>query len=92
MCRLLGVSRSVYYTWLERPPSQCLIDGNRLLRLIRELHEASGDLRQVCRNCRLAQDFITSYTPQRTGLIERLFCSLKEVSVWQHQFSSFEED
>ena len=42
MCRLLGVSRSGYYAWLERPPSQRSVDDNRLLGLIRESHEASG--------------------------------------------------
>ena len=42
LCHLLGVSRSGYYAWLERPPSQRSIDDDRLLRLIRESHEASG--------------------------------------------------
>ena len=42
LCRLLGVSRSGYYAWLERPPSQRFRDDDRLLRLIRASHEASG--------------------------------------------------
>ena len=42
MCRMLGVSRSGYYAWLERPPSQRSVDDSRLLGLIRESHEASG--------------------------------------------------
>ena len=42
MCRLLGVSRSGYYAWLEGSPSQRSIDDDRLLGLIRESHEASG--------------------------------------------------
>jgi len=42
MCRLLGVSRSGYYAWLERPPSQRSRDDDRLLGLIRESYEASG--------------------------------------------------
>ena len=42
MCRLLGVSRSGYYAWVERPPSQRSQDDDRLLGLIRESYEASG--------------------------------------------------
>ena len=42
MCRLLRVSRSGYYAWLERPPSQRSIDDNRFLGLIRESYQASG--------------------------------------------------
>lgn len=42
MCRLLRVSRSGYYAWLERPPSQRSIEDARLLDLIRESHAASG--------------------------------------------------
>ncbi len=42
MCHLLAVSRSGYYAWLERPPSQRSIDDDRLLGMIRESHEASG--------------------------------------------------
>ncbi len=34
--------------------------------------------------------FITPYTPQQNGLIERFFRTLKEECVWQHQFESFE--
>lgn len=42
MCRVLGVSRSGYYAWVARPPSQRSQDDDRLLGLIRESHEASG--------------------------------------------------
>lgn len=61
MCRILKVSRSGYYGWLIRPPSQRSIDNARLLGLIRESHEASGytygaprvlcDLREVGERC-----------------------------------------
>lgn len=51
----------------------------------------SRRFRQACRDYRLAQEFITPYTPQQNGLIERFFRSLKEECVWQHQFGSFEE-
>jgi putative transposase len=61
LCRVLNVSRSGYYAWLVRPPSQHAIDDARLLKLIRESYEASGriygaprilcDLREVGERC-----------------------------------------
>ncbi|WNM63966.1 integrase core domain-containing protein [Candidatus Nitrospira neomarina] len=47
--------------------------------------------RQAFRGYRLQQKFITSYTPEKNGLIERFFQSLKEECVWQHHFEGFEE-
>jgi putative transposase len=51
----------------------------------------SRRFRQACRFYRLEQEFITPYTPEQNGLIERFFRSLKEECVWQHNFASFEE-
>jgi transposase InsO family protein len=45
--------------------------------------------RAACRDYRLPQEFITPYTPEQNGLIERFFRSLKEECVWQHNFASF---
>ncbi len=49
----------------------------------------SRRFREACRFYRLPQEFITPYTPEQNGLIERWFRSLKEECVWQHQFRSF---
>jgi putative transposase len=49
----------------------------------------SRRFREACRFYRLPQEFITPYTPEQNGLIERWFRSLKEECVWQHQFHSF---
>lgn len=61
LCRVMNVSRSGYYAWLIRPPSQRAIDDMRLLKLIEQSHEASGriygaprilcDLREVGERC-----------------------------------------
>lgn len=51
----------------------------------------SRRFRHACRDYRLAQEFITPYTPEQNGLIERFFRTLKEECVWQHQFQTFEE-
>lgn len=47
--------------------------------------------REACQFYRLSQEFITRYTPEQNGLIERFFRSLKEECVWQHNFADFEE-
>jgi len=49
----------------------------------------SRRFRNACRFYRLPQEFITPYTPEQNGMIERWFRSLKEECVWQHQFHSF---
>jgi putative transposase len=45
--------------------------------------------RTACRDYRLKQEYITPYTPEQNGLIERFFPTLKEECVWQHNFLSF---
>ena len=47
--------------------------------------------RAACRDYRLSQEFITPYTPEQNGMIERFFRSLKEECVWQHNFVGFIE-
>ena len=49
----------------------------------------SRRFREACRFYRLQQEFITPYTPEQNGLIERWFRSLKEECVWQQQFGTF---
>ena len=51
----------------------------------------SQRFRKACRFYRLEQEYITPYTPEQNGLIERFFRSLKEECVWQHRFESFAE-
>lgn len=51
----------------------------------------SRRFRRACREYRLHQEFITPYTPEQNGVIERFFRSLKEECVWLHRFGSFAE-
>jgi putative transposase len=51
----------------------------------------SRRFRAACRDYRIKQEFITPYTPEQNGMIERFFRSLKEECVWQHNFRSFKE-
>lgn len=51
----------------------------------------SRRFRAACADYRLKQEFITPYTPEQNGLIERFFRTLKEECVWQHNFASFSD-
>ena len=44
---------------------------------------------RACRDYRLSQEFITPYTPEQNGMIERFFRSLKEECTWQYMFRGF---
>lgn len=67
-----------------RPPGQTPV-----LRSDNGLIFQSQRFREACRDYRLNQEFITPYTPEQNGLIERFFRSLKEECVWQTNFRSF---
>jgi len=51
----------------------------------------SRRFRAACRFYGLKQEFVTPYTPEQNGVIERFFRSLKEECVWQRVFRNFEE-
>ena len=51
----------------------------------------SRRFRAACRDYRLRQEFITPYTSQQNGLVERFFRSLKEERLWLHNLGSFTE-
>ena len=62
-----------------------------ILRSDNGLIFTSNRFREACKFYRLAQEFITPYTPEQNGLIERFFRSLKEECAWQHNFGGFDE-
>jgi len=62
-----------------------------LLRSDNGLVFQSRRFRATCSTYGLRQEFITPYTPQQNGMIERFFRSLKEECTWQHNFESFVE-
>ena len=41
---------------------------------------------KVVRRYGLDQEYITPYTPEQNGMIERFFGTLKSECVWQHRF------
>ena len=64
--------------------------GAPVLRSDNGLIFQSRRFRQACRDYRLQQEFITPYTPEQNGIVERFFRSFKEECVWQHTFQTFE--
>jgi putative transposase len=67
------------------------VGGTPVLRSDNGLIFQSRRLRTAGKDYRLRQEFITPYTPEQNGMIERFFRSLKEECVWQHRFPSFIE-
>jgi putative transposase len=65
-------------------PTPVLRSDNGLIFQSRRFRAASQDYR-------LRQEFITPYTPEQNGIVERFFRSLKEECVWQQSFPSFVE-
>ncbi|MBE7490244.1 MAG: IS3 family transposase [Planctomycetes bacterium] len=51
----------------------------------------SKRFRAACKDYRLSQEFVTPYTPEQNGMIERFFRSLKEECVWLQNFDDFEQ-
>jgi putative transposase len=51
----------------------------------------SRRFRAACRDYRLSQEYVTPYTPEQNGMIERLFRGQKEECVWLENFKSFEQ-
>src|SRR5262245_47087151 len=49
----------------------------------------SKRFRAACRDYRLSQEYITPYSPEQNGLIERWFLSLKSECIWVHSFPDF---
>ncbi|VAW79574.1 Mobile element protein [hydrothermal vent metagenome] len=43
MCKLYGVTRGGYYAWRQRPPSERAKEDGRLIKKIRQAHEASRE-------------------------------------------------
>jgi len=87
--RAKEAERALEEACLQRFGTLRLTGTAPLLRSDNGLIFQSRRFRAACRDYRLRQEFITPYTPEQNGMIERFFRSLKEECVWQHQFHSF---
>lgn len=62
-----------------------------LLRSDNGLIFLAKSYRRTVKDYGLSQEFITPYTPEQNGVVERVFRTLKEECVWIHRFRSIEE-
>ncbi len=46
---------------------------------------------KTVRDYNFVQEFITPYTPEQNGMIERFFRTIKEECIWHHNFKSLKE-
>ena len=67
---------------LGRVPSPLLLRSDNGLVFTSKRYTATA------RAYGLTQEFITPYTPEQNGLVERFIRSLKEECLWQHRFES----
>jgi putative transposase len=52
---------------------------------------SSKSFTKTVKDYNLTQEFITPYTPQQNGMIERFFRTIKEECIWHHNFKSIKE-
>lgn len=65
--------------------------GRIVLRSDNGLVFGAKSFRQLCRSWGVRQEFITPYTPEQNGLIERLFRSLKEECIWNGTYRTLND-
>jgi putative transposase len=87
--RAKEAERALEQACLKRFGTLRPVEQTPVLRSDNGLVFQSRRFREACRFYRLKQEYITPYTPEQNGMIERFFRSLKEECVWQHNFESF---
>jgi len=90
-CRLREADRALEVACIRRFGTLKMGKEGPVIRSNNGLVFLSKRFRAACRFCGLKQEFVTPYTPEQSGVIERFFRSLKEECVWQRVFRNFEE-
>jgi len=62
-----------------------------ILRSDNGLVFSSKSFTQTVKDYNFTQEFITPYTPEQNGMIERFFRTIKEECIWHYNFTSFKE-
>jgi putative transposase len=82
-----GVLEDALLTRRVRPDEE----NTLTLRSDNGLVFGSKEFTRVSRKYKLNQEYITPYTPEQNGMIERFFRSLKEECVWHYNFETENE-
>ncbi len=67
------------------------VSGELALRSDNGLVFTSRTYTQTVKSYGLVQEFITPYTPEQNGMVERLIRTLKEECIWQNRFESLSQ-
>lgn len=76
---------------IQRFGPRPLVDVDLTLRSDNGLVFMAKSYQQTVKDYGLRQEYITPYTPEQNGLVERVFRTMKEECVWLHRFESLEE-
>jgi putative transposase len=68
-----------------------IISGELMLRSDNGLIFGAKPFLAVTKEHGVKQEYITPYTPEQNGMIERFFRSIKEECIWQHRFKNRDE-
>ena len=68
-----------------------VIPGKLTLRSDNGLIFGAKSFVKVAKEHGVEQEYITPYTPEQNGMIERFFRSLKEECIWHYRFKSRDE-
>ena len=67
------------------------LDKSIVIRSDNGLVFSSKSFIKTIKDYNFKQEFITPYTPEQNGMIERFFRTIKEECIWQYNFKSFKE-
>ena len=81
-----GAVEDAFITQGLKPPEQGLV-----IRSDNGLVFGSKRFQETVRRYNLIQEYITPYTPEQNGMIERFFRTMKEECIWQYNFKTFDE-
>jgi transposase InsO family protein len=85
MCKVLGVSRSGYYSWLKRKPSKRALKDKKLMEQIREIHKKS---KKTYGSPRIREELKKNYVHVSRRRIARLMKKANIRSVVKKRFKT----
>jgi len=79
MCRILQVSRSGYYGWIDRPESKRSQENRVLLKAIKDIHEAN---KEIYGSPRITEELPSKNIKASRNLVARMMAKNGMRSKW----------